>query len=53
MATNKFQRKVAETMREFKMGTLKAGEGKAPKVKSQKQAVAIALSKATRMRKPK
>lgn len=45
---NKFQNKVAKVMREFKRGSLKAGAGKAPKVKSPKQAVAIALSSAKR-----
>jgi hypothetical protein len=50
---NKFQRKVSETMREFKQGTLKAGAGKAPKVKTQSQAIAIALSKAKKANKLK
>jgi len=38
--------KVAKVMREFKHGTLKGGAGKHPKVKSRKQAIAIALSEA-------
>jgi hypothetical protein len=48
MVEDKFKRKVAKVMREFKQGNLKAGAGKAPKVKSPKQAVAIALSSARR-----
>lgn len=48
------QKKVATVMREFKAGKLqtgKPGPGKGPKVKSRKQAVAIALSEAARMGK--
>jgi hypothetical protein len=51
--TNKFKRKVQGVMREFKAGTLNAGAGKAPKVKSSKQAVAIALSEAKKANKLK
>ena len=51
--TNKFKRKVQQVMHEFKQGTLNAGAGKAPKVKSSKQAVAIALSEAKRATKQK
>jgi len=40
----KGKRKVAKVMREHKHGTLKSGSGR--KVKSRKQAVAIALSEA-------
>lgn len=36
--------KVAKVMDEYKSGTLHSGSKKGPKVKSQKQAVAIALS---------
>jgi GTP cyclohydrolase III len=50
---NKFAQKVAKVMREFKQGDLKAGAGKAPKVKSSKQAVAIALSEAKKANKLK
>lgn len=50
--TPKQQAKVGKVMHEFKMGTLHQGAGKkAPVVKSQKQAVAIALSQARGMKK--
>lgn len=39
-------KKVKKVMREFKAGTLHSGSKKGPKVKSRKQAVAIALSEA-------
>lgn len=39
-------KKVAEVMHEYKRGTLKSGQGKHPKVKSRKQAIAIGLSEA-------
>lgn len=39
------QKKVGKVMREYKSGTLHSGKG-GPVVKSQKQAVAIAMSKA-------
>lgn len=38
--------KVRKVMREFKAGTLHSGSKKGPKVKSRKQAIAIALSEA-------
>jgi len=40
------RRKVAKVMREFKGGDLHSGSKKGPKVKSKKQAVAIAMSEA-------
>jgi hypothetical protein len=43
-SSSKGKRKVAAVMHEKKKGTLKSGSGK--KVKSRKQAVAIALSEA-------
>ena len=45
--TTKTQKKVKKVMHEYKEGTLKSGKkGKGGKVKSRKQAVAIALSEA-------
>ena len=47
--SKKQQKKVAKVMREYRAGTLKSGKpgpGKGPKVKSRKQAIAIALSEA-------
>ena len=52
----KAEKKVAKVMREYKAGTLqtgKPGPGKGPKVKSRKQAIAIALSEAGKARKGK
>jgi len=46
------QKKVTKVMREFKAGTLHSGKG-GPVVKSKKQAVAIALSEAQRMKSKK
>lgn len=46
------QRKVAQVMGEYKRGTLNSGKpsrGSKNKVKSRKQAIAIALSEAERM----
>lgn len=48
-ATAKQQRKVSKVMREYKAGGLKSSSGS--KVKSKKQAVAIALSEAGLSRK--
>jgi len=53
---SKAQKKVASVMREFKAGTLntgKPGPGKGPKVKSRKQAIALALSEAAKVGKRK
>lgn len=48
-AKAKMQRKVAKVMREYKAGKLKSSSG--DKVTNQKQAVAIAMSEAKRMKK--
>lgn len=44
MADAKMNKKVKKVMREYKQGTLKSGSGE--RVKSRKQAVAIAMSEA-------
>lgn len=49
LASKKAQKKVASVMREFKGGTLHSGKG-GPVVRSRKQAIAIALSQASRMK---
>jgi hypothetical protein len=43
--------KIQKTMHEWKQGSLHSGSKKGPKVKSQKQAVAIALSQARKGKK--
>lgn len=42
----KKEQKVTKVMEEFKEGKLRSGSKKGPKVKSRKQAIAIALSEA-------
>lgn len=44
----KRQDKVQKVMHEFKHGALHSGSKKGPKVKSRKQAIAIAMSEARR-----
>ena len=43
---SKSQKKISKVMREYKKGKLHSGYKKGPKVKSRKQAIAIALSEA-------
>jgi hypothetical protein len=52
IALDKMQKKVAKVMREYKAGGLHSGKG-GPVVKSQKQAVAIAMSEAGYKQKDK
>ena len=49
---NKTEKKVKKVMREFKKGELNIGKSK-KKVKSRKQAIAIALSQAGKSKKGK
>lgn len=48
---DKAKNKITKVMREYKHGELHSGSKKGPKVKSRKQAVAIALSEARRGKK--
>jgi hypothetical protein len=43
--------KMEKVMHEFKHGTLHSGSKKGPKVKSRKQAIAIAMSEARKKKK--
>jgi hypothetical protein len=51
MKKDKMQAKVHKVMKEWKTGKLHSGSKKGPVVKSQKQAVAIAMSEAGMARK--
>jgi hypothetical protein len=51
VTSKKGQAKVGKVMREFKEGKLHSGSKKGPKVTNPKQAMAIALSEARRMKK--
>lgn len=48
-SNEKKESKVSKVMREYKKGDLHSGSKKGPKVKSRKQAVAIALSEARKV----
>ncbi len=48
---SKGEKKIEKVMREYKGGKLHSGSKKGPKVKSRKQAIAIALSEARRGKK--
>lgn len=48
---SKGPKKVAKVMREYKAGKLHSGSKKGPKVKSRKQAIAIAMSEAAMAKK--
>lgn len=50
MKKTKAEKKISKVMREYKAGTLHSGKG-GPVVKSSKQAVAIALSEARKVKK--
>lgn len=50
MKKTKADKKISKVMREYKAGTLHSGKG-GPVVKSPKQAVAIALSEARKVKK--
>lgn len=49
----KKENKISKVMHEFKEGSLKSGSKKGPKVKSRKQAIAIALSEARKIKRKK
>lgn len=51
MASRRQRRKVKKVMHEFKHGELKAGRGRRGKVKSRRQAIAIAMSESGQSRK--
>jgi hypothetical protein len=50
---SKSQKKISKVMREYKKGKLHSGSKKGPKVKSRKQAIAIALSEARKSKRAK
>ena len=50
MASPRQRRKVKRVMREYKRGQLKSGRGRRGKVKSRRQAIAIAMSESRQSR---
>jgi len=50
MASPRQRRKVKRVMREYKSGKLKSGRGRHGKVKSRRQAIAIAMSESGQSR---
>jgi len=50
MASPRQRRKVKRVMREYKSGKLKSGRGRRGKVKSRRQAIAIAMSESGQSR---
>jgi hypothetical protein len=50
---SKSEKKISKVMREYKKGKLHSGSKKGPKVTSRKQAIAIALSEAKKIKKEK
>ena len=53
MKPTKADKKISKVMREYGAGKLHSGSKKGPVVKSEKQALAIALSEARRPRRPR
>lgn len=52
-SNEKKENKIEKVMHEYKEGSLHSGSKKGPKVKSKKQAIAIALSEARKIKRKK